>query len=197
MGPLDDPDTAARLIYLILLLVVLASVLFGGGWGRLGTALRQALVWVLIFAMVVIAYGYRDVLRATLLPGTAILVSEDVIELRRAADGHFFANVEVNGAPVRFMVDTGASDVVLSAADARRAGIELEALAFSGRAMTANGPVQTASVRLGEVRFGGSVERDLRASVTSGALGTSLLGMSYLDRFSRIEIAGERMILTR
>jgi aspartyl protease family protein len=152
---------------------------------------------MLIIAMVVIAYGLRDVLREELLPAAMVQVSPDTIELRRGSDGHFHATMDVNGVPVRFMVDTGASDLVLSRRDAERVGIDPASLSYLGRARTANGTVATASVRLGLVELGGIVDTDVRASVSDGGLDVSLLGMSYLDRFGRIEIAGDRMRLSR
>ena len=68
----------------------------------------------------------------------------------------------MNGEPVRFMVDTGASDIVLSLRDAERVGLDPGALDFAGRAMTANGPVGTAAVRLGVVKFGGFTDTGRR-----------------------------------
>jgi aspartyl protease family protein len=193
---LDDPDTRARLLYLVALLVgVLGLFLYGRGQ-RLGRSLRDLAVWGLIILMVVIAYGFRDTLRSQLFPA-AMVQTGDGIELRRASDGHFHAELEVNGRPVRFMVDTGASDVVLSRRDAERVGIDPARLAYLGIARTANGTMATASVRLGTVRFGDFADTDVPASVSGGALDVSLLGMSYLDRFARIEIEGDRMLLRR
>ena len=82
------------------------------------------MIWALIFAMVVIAYGFRDVLRRELLPSAMVQVAPDAIELSRGRDGHFHAELEINGEPVRFMVDTGASDIVLSFRDAERVGLD-------------------------------------------------------------------------
>lgn len=189
-----DPDTAMRVLYLVLLLAFVASGLF---WRRraLGQALRDVVIWVLIFALAVIVYGFRDVLRRELLPAEMTVGEEGAIELRRGSDGHFHAEMEVNGTPVRFMVDTGATDIVLSRRDAARVGIDVDALRFFGRAETANGFVETAPVRLGVVRFGGMTETGVRASVSAGGLDTSLLGMAGLDRFAKVEIAGDRMRL--
>ncbi len=192
----DNPDDVARLLYLVLLLAGLLGFFLIGGRRRLGATLRQLLLWLLIFAMAIIAYGFRDTLRGALFPASAVQVAEGVIELRRGNDGHFHATIEVNGAPVRFIVDTGASDIVLARRDAERAGIDVAGLAFTGRAMTANGPVGTAQVRLRRVVFGELEEANLPASVTAGALESSLLGMEYLNRFARIEIAGDRMLLS-
>ncbi len=145
--------------------------------------------------MTIIAYAYRDTLRGALFPASAVQIAEGTIELRRERDGHFHATLDVNGAPVRFIVDTGASDIVLARRDAERVGIDVAGLTFSGRAVTANGEVATAPVRLGSVAFGDLVDTGLRASVTAGALDFSLLGMAYLDRFEKIEIVGDRMVL--
>lgn len=194
----DNPDDMARLFYLLILLMGLLGffAIGGTGRGRLGASLQQALIWLLIFAMAIIAYGFRDTLRGALFPSSAVQLADGTIELRRERDGHFHATLEVNGAPVRFIVDTGASDIVLSRRDAERVGIDLGDLAFTGRAMTANGPVATATVGLDSVAFGERRDAGLRASVTSGVLDASLLGMSYLNRFARIEIAGDRMLLS-
>ncbi len=192
-----DPDTRMRLVYLVLLLAFVGGFFLWGRRDRLGRTLRDLAVWALIFAMVVIAYGFRDTLREELLPAAMVQIAPDAIELRRGSDGHFHADLEVNGKSVRFMIDTGASDIVLSRRDAERVGIDPTGLAYLGSARTANGDVPTATVRLGLVRLGDFTDTGVRASVTSGGLDTSLLGMSYLDRFSSIEIAGDRMTLRR
>jgi aspartyl protease family protein len=192
----SDPDTAVRLVYLVLLLAFVGGFFL---WGRrnLGRNLRDLALWALIFAMVVIAYGFRDVLRQELLPAAMVQTSSDTVELRRGSDGHFHAALEVNGETVRFMVDTGASAIVLSRRDAARVGIDPNALSYLGRASTANGTVSTAAVRLGLVQLGTFTDTNVPASVTDSSMDTSLLGMAYLDRFANIEIAGDRMRLRR
>ncbi|HET9068774.1 MAG TPA: TIGR02281 family clan AA aspartic protease, partial [Amaricoccus sp.] len=149
-----DPDTLMRMVYLLVLLVGVGGFFLWGRRGRLGRSLRDLAIWALILAMAVIAYGFRDVLREELLPSAMLQVAPGTIELRRARDGHFHAELEVNGEPVRFMIDTGASEIVLSLRDAQRVGLDPGALTYAGRAITANGPVGTAAVRLGTVRFG-------------------------------------------
>ena len=193
----DDPDAQARLFYLVLLLLGLAFFFLWGQGQRLGRSFRDLAVWGLIFAMVVIAYGFRDTLRGQLFPAAMVQLTDGTIELRRGSDGHFHAELEVNGRPVRFLVDTGASDMVLSREDAAAVGIDADGLNYTGRARTANGVVATAPVRLGLVRFGDIADTDLRANVSGGGLGVSLLGMAYLDRFARIEIEGDVMRLYR
>jgi aspartyl protease family protein len=192
----DNPDDQARLFYLAVLLAGMTFFLLWGRGNRLGRSLRDLAVWMLIFAMVVIAYGFRDTLRGQLFPAAMVQVG-DALELRRGSDGHFHADLLVNGRPVRFIVDTGASDVVLSRSDAVAVGIDPDGLSYTGRAQTANGTVATAPARLGTIRLGDFVDEGVRASVSAGELGVSLLGMAYLDRFARIEIEGDRMRLYR
>jgi aspartyl protease family protein len=192
----SDPDTIARVIYLLVLLVFVGGF-FLWSRGSIGRNLRDLGIWLLILAMVVIAYGFRDTLREQLLPAAMVQTSADTIELRRGSDGHFHATLEINGTPVRFMVDTGATDIVLSRRDAQRVGIDPAGLNYLGRARTANGTVSTARVGLGLVRLGDFTDTDVPASVTDSGMDLSLLGMAYLDRFANIEIAGDRMRLSR
>jgi aspartyl protease family protein len=96
------------------------------------------------------------------------------------------------------MVDTGASSITLSAADARRIGLDPERLDYVRPMTTAAGPALAASVMLLEVRLGDIAFERVAASVMPpGTLDRSLLGMSFLDRLSRFEIAGDRLVLRR
>jgi aspartyl protease family protein len=130
-------------------------------------------------------------------PRHANVTESGSIEIPRAGDGHYYLTAEVDGERVRFLVDTGATDIVLTRRDAERVGIDTGILMFTGRAGTANGTVSTASVRLDTLEVGPLVDRDVRAQVNSGEMETSLLGMDYLRRFARIEISGDRLVLER
>ncbi len=116
------------------------------------------------------------------------LIEGDRIEVPRAPDGHFYLSLDIAGVEVPFMIDTGASNIVLSAADARDIGIDPGSLAYVGEARTANGVVSTARVKLPSVALGPWRDQDVAAYVTSGDMDGSLLGMDYLGRF-HIEIA--------
>ncbi len=190
-------DDTGQLIYLILLGVVVGSYFFVSGRQNLGETARAASLWVFIFIGVIVAYGLWSDVKDTVMPRQAVSVETGLIEVPRQPDGHYYMTLDVGGVPVDFVVDTGATDVVLSESDARRVGLDPESLIYSGRASTANGVVRTARVRLEDVSVGGFLEGVLRASVNEGALETSLLGMSYLQRFERIEIRGDRLILER
>ena len=194
MGSMEG-DQFARLLYLGLLGAAVAGYFLVANRHRLGQVAQHAAVWGLIFVGVIAAAGLWSDIRDDVAPRQSYV--EGRIEVPRGPGGHYDATLEVNGTPVRFVVDTGATDVVLSRADATRAGVDLDGLIYTGQAWTANGPVRVANVNLEELRLGGFVDRDVRAAVTDGDLDASLLGMRYLERFERISIEGGRLVLER
>jgi aspartyl protease family protein len=186
----------ARLTYLVILGSVLVLWFVVQGRERIGKLLQHLLIWALIFLGALAVVGLWEDIRQTVRPAQNV-VSGDRIELPRAPDGHYYLTAEVNGTPLRFIVDTGASQVVLSHGDAERIGIDTDALNYLGRAYTANGEVRTASVRLDSIEVGPVRHENVRAVVNQGDMEGSLLGMSYLQRFSSIEITGGTLVLTR
>ncbi|ESQ74350.1 TIGR02281 family clan AA aspartic protease [Asticcacaulis sp. AC402] len=113
----------------------------------------------------------------------------------KAKDGHFWANASVNNTAVRFLVDTGATQVVLTPSDAQRLGFLPKDLVYDKKVITANGPSYAALVKLKSVGVGTSTVRDVDALVVQDGLNISLLGMSYLGRLSRFEATPSSMIL--
>ncbi|EGF91257.1 clan AA aspartic protease, TIGR02281 family [Asticcacaulis biprosthecium C19] len=113
----------------------------------------------------------------------------------KAKDGHFWANASVNSTAVRFLVDTGASQVVLTPSDAQRLGFTPNNLVYDRKVITANGPSFAAMVELKSVGVGTSTVRNVEALVVREGLHTSLLGMSYLGRLSRFEATRTSLIL--
>ena len=186
-----------NLAYLVLLGAVLGFWFWTRNRASLGRVLQQAIAWGLIFVGAIAVVGLWDDIRRTVRPSQAVITDQGRVEVPRAHDGHYYLTLLVNGVAVEFMVDTGASQVVLTEADAARIGLETADLAYVGRAMTANGEVRTAPVRLESVALGPVVDRDLRAYVNRGEMDKSLLGMSWLQRWRRIEISGGALVLTR
>lgn len=186
-----------QLIYLVVLLVMVAGWFFMQTRQGLNRTLQYAAVWGMIFVGGAAAVGlWQDITRDARQPQISISGANQII-LPRARDGHYYLTAQINAAPIRFVVDTGASEMVLTQADARRAGINPDELAYMGRANTANGQVRTAFVRLDEVRLGPVTDHDVAAVVNEGEMEQSLLGMGYLQRWGRIEITGGELILTR
>jgi aspartyl protease family protein len=114
---------------------------------------------------------------------------------RRAGDGHFYVEADVNGAQVRFVVDTGATLVALSPDDARAAGLAVANPDFSGRANTANGVARVAPVTLRAVALGQFTASDVPAVVVERPMQVSLLGMSFLARLQGFETRGDELVL--
>jgi len=105
--------------------------------------------------------------------------------LRRNRAGHYVASGKINGEPVVFLVDTGATDVALPLAVARRLGLPLGG---GGMSKTANGNVRTWRTRLDSLDLGGLILHGVPASVLPNMPGDEvLLGMSYLKRLELVQ----------
>lgn len=192
----DSPDDTARFFYLALLGVFAATWLFSRYRGRLGQAAQHAAIWGLIFLGAVLAIGFSGDLQRMLV-GAPQQIDDRTVALSQGRSGHFEAVLEVNGTNVRFLVDTGATNLVLSRRDAEAAGIDTSALSYMLPTQTANGRMMSARVRLDQVSLGAFVDRDVAATVNGGDLDISLLGMSYLERYAGWQVRGDRMYLFR
>jgi len=140
-------------------------------------------------------------LAGELLPGSAMVVEQSPggpaeVKIRKRLDGHFTVKAEVNGAATTMIVDTGASTIVLSPEDAKRAGIDVSRLNFTVPVITANGRTVAAKVRLNTVAVGPLQREDVDALVAEPkALNESLLGMSFLGRLRSYEFSGDFLTL--
>jgi aspartyl protease family protein len=105
----------------------------------------------------------------------------------KAADGHFWADAVVNGKPVHFLVDTGATAVALTPDDAQRLGFKPADLKYGYSVTTAGGSSHAASVTLTSISVNGARVENVQALVVADGLDVSLLGMSYLGRLTRFE----------
>jgi aspartyl protease family protein len=202
-----DEDQLMRLLYLVALL---AFVIAWRGYRRAGRGrdfLRLG-VWVAIALLLVAIYAYRAPLLNFAAPILHELAPARVAEITssegerelailRGPDGHFHADARANGATIRFLVDTGASATVLTMADAKRAGIDTDALSFDLPVETANGTAFSASATLDSLEIGPYRFSSVRVGIMpAAALKTSLLGMSTINRFAGWRIEGDRMVLT-
>lgn len=191
-----DQMVTGNLIYLMVLLVGLVAFTFVNRRPNIGQMGKALALWGVIFLALLVGVLLWNDLRSQIQPQQVVL-DDRTITVPRANDGHFYLTLEVNGQPTRFVVDTGATAIVLTRADAQAAGISTDDLIFSGRASTANGTVETAPVRLSTLALGEALDTDVRAVVNNGQMQESLLGMSYLNRFTRIEISNGQLLLER
>lgn len=204
-GTLDAGDWG-RLVGLSVLGTVYGATVMGMFRGRGGEALQAALAWLAIVAILAVVYTYRFEFEAAgrrvfgnLIPslGQEGVTGTREVTIARGPGGSYVARVAVNGArAVPMIVDTGASALVLTDTDARRAGIRVDELDFSVPVQTANGQAMTASTTIDSVAVGPIVETGVRALVARpGALSSSLLGHTFLDRLAGYEVRGGRMVL--
>ena len=167
----------------------------------LGRALTYGVIWVAIIAALVLGYSFRHDVRdafvrisSEILPHSPRVVG-NFVEIRAGNHGHFVLEAEVDGITIRFLVDTGASDVVLSPRDALRLGLTPENLIFNKLYRTANGLVRGAPVKIGQIGIGPISKTQVSASVNGAEMDQSLLGMSFLNRLSGYEVRGGLLIL--
>jgi aspartyl protease family protein len=125
----------------------------------------------------------------------ATSVASQPASVVKSADGHFWAEGLVNGKRVKFLVDTGATAVALTLADAQRLGFTSADLVYSSEVDTANGKARVAPVSLQTVSVAGARVDKVQAFVVEKGLDTSLLGMTYLGRLSRFEATQGALIL--
>ncbi|RWM10021.1 TIGR02281 family clan AA aspartic protease [Mesorhizobium sp.] len=196
----------SRLIWVGVLVTVIGASLVRSG-RPLGDMARNLGVWAAIVLALIAGYQYRYELQgvasrvtAGLVPGSPLALGVDngraTVTLDKADNGHFEARILVNGAPVRTVVDTGATSTVLTAEDAQAAGFNPAALSYTVDVSTANGMARAATVRTDEVAIGGIVRKDMPVMVAApGMLEQSLLGMKFISSLSGFDVRGDRMIL--
>jgi aspartyl protease family protein len=120
--------------------------------------------------------------------------SSGEVRLVRNRDGHFYADVAVNGTSLEFLIDTGASGIALTAEDAERAGIRLDPSERTYVGEGAGGALSGQMVRLDRVKLGGRSAEGMVAAVIDGS-STNLLGQSFLERFEEVTVRGDVMTL--
>lgn len=119
---------------------------------------------------------------------------DEAVELHRDPNGHFYADVQVNGSTLHMLVDTGASDIALSREDARRAGLATSIGMNEVVGRGADGDVHGEMARLDRVSLGQKTVEGLPAVVLNSGE-QSLLGQSFLSTFDKVEIEGDKMLL--
>jgi len=200
-GPPSHDDWFDVVYGLGLVALVSRGLVFGRG--RLGEMGRSLGVWAAIALVLGLGYAFRgellsvgERLRSELLPGYAVKSGAHAVAVAQSASGAFEVVGEVNGAPVRFVIDTGASDIVLSPADARRLGVDLAALHFDQPHGTANGVGYGAAYRVDSLSVGPIRLTGTPVTINQAPMEESLLGMAFLKRLSSYEFRGRRLVLT-
>jgi aspartyl protease family protein len=198
VGDADWP----RITYQLGLIALVSASLFRQRL-RLGQAVQYALVWAALIGVLLFAYSYRGEmfdaagrLQSELLPGFAVATRTHELVISPDESGAFSIEGEVNDTPVRFLVDTGASDVVLSPQDAARIGVDPDKLDFSRHFETANGVGLGAGFVARDLSVGPIRLSNQPVSINRAPMGASLLGMSFLRQLKSYDVKGGRLYLT-
>lgn len=200
---LDRHRFASAAIGLSILLWLLLSGLRSARPSDIARVVFAAAIWSALLIALTGVYAYRfeatDIvgrIASQLFPSEPQVGRGGEVIVNRRLSGEFAIIGRVNGARVTFLFDTGASTVVLTAADARRAGVDAGALSFDVPVATANGAAMAAEVRLDQIAIGPIVMRNVPALVARrGALDESLLGMSFLERLKSYTVERDRLVL--
>ena len=193
----------SNFIYLSFLLIYLISSVIFKSHIKASQLLKQFMGWVGIALISLILYSFRHEVKsiknrvvAELFPSNIIQVSDSQIGVSISEDGHFYIDIKINNIPIKFLVDTGASNIILSLDDAERIGINTNDLNYTRIYNTANGKVMGAIVNLAKIEVAGVIFKGIPATINNSDLNISLLGMSFLNRFKEYEFYQDKLILT-
>jgi aspartyl protease family protein len=201
-GQLTSDLDQAYVIQAVALIAFLSAGLIFARRINVRETVRNIAIWVGVGAVLLVGLSYRDEIetvalrvRSELVPGYPLSAGEHEMVLTESSGGHFFVIGEVNGLRVRFLIDTGASDTVLSPSDAANLGIDVDALDFSRVYQTANGLGRGAPYTLETLSVGPISVLSMPVSINEADMDSSLLGMTFLRRLRSFEIQGRRLIL--
>jgi len=203
VGPFDT-NSFASIVYFSALLILIGGGAYTIFYGRVQETLTSIAIWAGIVALLVVAYNYRgDIVRVVDRMFSIVTPDPDItasipkhVWIDRSTAGDYNVRVEVNGASLPMLIDTGASSVVLTLDAARAAGLPVDLLKYDTTIQTAKGRSHAAAVIIDQIRIGNIVERRVPALIVRrGDLGVSLLGMSFLQRLESFELRGQQMVL--
>lgn len=191
-------DQAPNALYLLLLLMLIGASLFGRGLTA-SSALRMGLAWVAIFGAVFALFAFRGEfgalgarLKSEAMGEATPVASGSALTIPKRDDGHFWVDARINGKPVRFLVDSGATTTTVSKDVADAAGLEP---GMRGDVVgTANGEVFMPRVTAGLLEVGSIRRADLSVNINPND-GTSVLGMNFLSSLSSWGVQGDKLVL--
>jgi aspartyl protease family protein len=195
----EDWSWLAYLIGLLVLLSVRVVTARRVDWGQKA---RHATIWIGIAGVLIVVAAYRDELagvgqrvRSELSGSYPVAAGAHELVVTQESQGGFFVMGRVNGQPVRFLIDTGSSDTVLSPADAHRLGLDAGGLQFNRTAETANGIGYGAQITADSLAVRSIELTHLPMVINQAPMSSSLLGMSFLGRLESFQVRGRKLYL--
>ncbi len=194
-------DQNINLVFAIGALVLVASALFSRRMG-LGEVIRSVLGWIAIFAIFIVAFSYKSELTAVWHKVTGELTGANdqkvvggTLKIRQSADGHYWADAEVNGTPVRFLIDSGATTTAINLNTAQASNVEIHDSSFPTYLNTANGMVEAQRGTVETLRVGPMMALDLPVVVADAFGDSNVIGMNFLSEMKSWRVENGEMIL--
>ncbi|NJM49970.1 MAG: TIGR02281 family clan AA aspartic protease [Sphingomonadales bacterium] len=194
-------ETGGQIVYAIGALVLVIAALAARRIS-LGETVRMLLAWIAIFALLFVLFSFRGEFKQIWNRVTADLAgtanqkaSGSSVELTRGDDGHFSVLANVNGRPVRFLIDSGATITTLSSESADAAGLDFDRSDYPVIVSTANGRAKSWRANINSIKVETIVMNDLNIHVSDNLGDVNLLGMNFLDRLGSWRVQGDKMIL--
>ena len=183
-----------NLIYLAILGAILIFSFFS--WkNSLKKFVKFGLIWFIIFIFfIIIALVWENYISEKS-SSNSFDNNLERLTLKIASDNHFYVTVSINNKPINFLIDTGATAMILSKKDSEKLGFNVEKLNFSQLAQTANGEILISPVVLDKVSLGFKNFSNFKAFISQKGMEKSLLGMSFLSRLKKIELGNNIMII--
>jgi aspartyl protease family protein len=195
----SNGDDAASFLYLLGILALVGSAFFVRRV-PIGQTMRMALAWILIFGALFAAFSLRDDFKAlgkriwSEGAGGQVAEAGGELRIRRSEDGHFWADAEVNGRSVRFLIDSGATMTGLSADTARRVGV-VPGGGFPVLVNTANGTIRAQRARIERLKVGTIEREDFGVYVAEAFGDTNVLGMNFLSSLNGWSVEGAWLVM--
>ena len=187
-------DDTGNLIYLAILCAILIFSFFS--WkNSLRKFIKFGLIWFIIFIFfIVVALVWENYHREK---SSVNIFDKDLerLTLKTASDGHFYVTLSINNKPINFLIDTGATAMILSKKDGEKLGFNVDKLNFSQLAQTANGEILISPVLFDKVSLGFKTFSNVKAFISQTDMEKSLLGMSFLSRLKKLELGKSIMII--
>lgn len=197
-----ENDNIMRIVYMLMIASFIGIFVVRSYFGKFKLAVSHISIWSIIFLITFVVFSYRDNflsirdnVMGELFPSDARTGADGEIIIHKSMNGHFYIDLEINNVDIKFMIDTGASRVVLSKRDAFRIGIDDSVLNFKNRVYTANGNIMVAPITISKIFIDGKEFRNISASVNGGDMKISLLGMSFLNKLNSFTIEKNRLIM--
>ena len=193
-------NDTTRMIWLVVVLVAAISALVARRM-PVGTMVRSAIAWTAIVLVIIFAVSRRHEITAAVTrvdQGLGISdqqVSGSTVRIRMASDGHFWAQVNLNGVERTMLIDSGATNTTISEATARAAGIERDRPSVPVEVETANGSALAWPAHAKSVAVGSLSMANLGVDIADRADSPEMLGMNFLSRLGSWRVEGRTLIL--